>query len=255
MKELSVVLLGAGNVAAFFLHNMLKHGIRVERIIARDAEKVQALAAGTGTAWSTDFSELGDEGNIIVSAVKDSAARELWSRCDFGGRLVLHTAGTLPIDALKPFAPDCGVLYPLQTISARRVIDSRNVPLLIEANDEKNLARLKILAEALSENVREVNSDSRKKLHLAAVFANNFSNLCFHIAWEMLEQQQLDPEILLPLIDETCAKLHTIPPALAQTGPAVRWDENVMNFHLDMLKDDPELAELYRVLSAAIHRR
>lgn len=254
MKERAVVLLGAGNVAAFLVHNLHKNGIKVERIIARDPEKARHLASGTGVEWSNDFSNLGSMENIIISTVKDSAASELWSRCDFGNRPVLHTAGALPLAALAPFAESYGVLYPLQTISAQRIIDSRNVPFFIEANNGQNLLLVKNLAETLSSNVTVLDSEKRKKLHLAAVFANNFSNLMFHAAWKLLEEDSIDPELLLPIIDETCAKLHSIPPAQAQTGPAIRWDKNVMDTHLDMLSGDQELAELYRLASIAIHK-
>ncbi len=87
-----------------------------------------------------------------------------------------------------------------------------------------------------------------------ALFANNFSNLCFRIAWELAENAGLDPRVLLPLIDESCAKLHTLSPAEAQTGPAVRWDENVMNKHLALLEEMPQTAEIYKLLSSEIHR-
>lgn len=253
MKKISAVLLGTGNVATFLVHNLHKNGIRIERIIARNAEKACELASFCGAEWSCDFSNTGSTETIIVSAIKDSAAQEVWEQCSFGNRLVLHTAGALPLDALAPFANSYGVLYPLQSISAGRIIDSRNVPFFIEANNGKNLLMVKKFAEAISDNVTILDSEKRKKLHLAAVFANNFSNLMFHAAWKLLEQDSIDPELLLPIIDETCAKLHSIPPSQAQTGPAIRWDENVMDTHLDMLAGDKELAELYRIASTAIH--
>ena len=92
------------------------------------------------------------------------------------------------------------------------------------------------------------------QLHLAAVFANNFSNLCFRYAWEIAQKGGVDPELLLPLIDESCAKVHHLPPAEAQTGPAVRWDENIMQKHLELLANMPETAAFYRLASSEIHR-
>ena len=255
MNKLSVAIIGSGNVASFLARNFHKCGVRVDRIISRNAEKGKALAAETNAQWSDDFTDPGSPDNIIVSAVKDSAAKEVWEKLHVEKRLLLHTAGTLMLEDLAPFAGAYGVLYPLQSISAAKTIDSRQVPFLIEANTPENLEKLRLLARKISDNVTVADSSVRGKLHLAAVFANNFSNLCFRIAWELAEKEGLDPKVLLPLIDESCAKLHTLSPAQAQTGPAVRWDENVMNKHLALLEEMPQTAEIYKLLSAEIHRR
>lgn len=255
MKNISVDIIGSGNVAAFLCRNLLKCGVTVGRIISRNALKGEALAAETNALRQESFTPCKDPETIIVSAVKDSAAQELWEKCDFGKNLVLHTAGALPLSALKVFAPNCGVLYPLQSISASSIIESGKVPFLIEADSSGNLERVRALALALSPHVQECSSEKREKLHLAAVFANNFSNLCFRMAWEIAEKEGLPPELLLPLIRETCDKLKRLPPAQAQTGPALRWDENIMAKHLSLLSDMPETAEFYRLASREIHRR
>ena len=255
MKELSVAIIGSGNVASFLARNFHKYGVRVTGIISRNAEKGKTLAAETNALWSDDFSSSFPPETIIVSAVKDSAAREVWKQLHIENRLLLHTAGTLSLEELAPFSSNRGVLYPLQSISTDRVLDSCQVPFLIEADTPENLEKVRTLASSISDKVSEVDSTLRGKLHLAAVFANNFSNLCFRIAWELAEKEGFDPKVLLPLIDESCAKLHTLSPAEAQTGPAVRWDENVMAKHLALLEDMPETAALYRLASTEIHRR
>ena len=255
MKELSVSIIGSGNVAALLLRNLTACGIRIEGVISRNQARGEALAAENNCPWNSDFNALGSDEGIIISAVKDSAAQELWQKCPFGDRLVLHTAGSLPLSALAPFARNCGVLYPLQSISSARHLSSRQVPFLIEANTAENLERVSGLAHQLSDNVTVADSAVRGKLHLAAVFANNFSNLCFRIAWELAEKEGLDPKVLLPLIEESCAKLQHLSPAQAQTGPAVRWDENVISKHLQLLENAPETAEVYKLLSKEIHRR
>jgi predicted short-subunit dehydrogenase-like oxidoreductase (DUF2520 family) len=255
MKELSVSVIGSGNVAAFLLRNLTACGIQIERVISRNQVRGEALAAENKCLWSSDFNDLGSNEAIIISAVKDSAAQEVWQKCPFSNRLVLHTAGSLPLSALTPFARNCGVLYPLQSISSARHLSSRQVPFLIEADTAENLERVRRLACHLSDSVTVADSTVRGKLHLAAVFANNFSNLCFRIAWELAEKEGLDPKVLLPLIEESCAKLQVLSPAQAQTGPAVRWDENVMQQHLELLAGTPETAEFYRLASAEIHKR
>ena len=255
MKKTSVIILGSGNVAAFLSRNISARGMKVERIVARNAAKGKSLAAEIGASWEEHYSGSNDENTIIISAVKDSAAQTLWEECDFKNNLVLHTAGALPLSALQKYAKNCGVLYPLQTISEKRPIPSPQVPFFIEGNSEENLARIKEVAEILSPMVQVCDSAAREKLHLAAVFANNFANLCFRMAWEIAEKEGLPPQLLLPLIEETCAKLRTLSPHDAQTGPAVRWDENIMAKHLELLKEMPEKAAFYTTASAEIHRR
>ena len=201
MKELSVAIIGSGNVAAFLARSFHSKGVRIERIISRNSEKGKALAAETNSLWSNDLTFFGAPENIIISAVKDSAAAEVWSKAVFKNHLVLHTAGTLSLSDLQPYTSHCGVLYPLQSITASRAPGSFTVPFLIEADTPENLEKVRLLACLISEKVSVADSAVRGKLHLAAVFANNFSNLCFRIAWEMLEQQQLEPELLLPLIE------------------------------------------------------
>ena len=255
MKNLSVEIIGSGNVATFLCRSFVKSGVRIGRLISRNAVSGEALAAEAGTVWSNTFTQPENEETIIISTVKDSAAEEVWQKCSFGKTLVLHTAGALPLKLLETYAENCGVLYPLQTISARETVDSSKVPFLIEANTPENLAKVRALGETLSPKVTECSSAAREKLHLAAVFANNFANLCFRMAWEIAGKEGIDPEILLPLIEESCAKLHTLTPAQAQTGPAVRGDENIMKKHLALLEEMPEAAAFYKAASAEIYRR
>ena len=100
----------------------------------------------------------------------------------------------------------------------------------------------------------ELDSEKRKYLHLSAVFANNFANHCFALAYKLLENKGIDPQCLLPLIDETANKLHSLTPMQAQTGPAVRWDENVIEKQMALLGDMPDLQQMYETMTQSIHR-
>lgn len=125
----------------------------------------------------------------------------------------------------------------------------------VESNSEADTRFLKAVASVLSKQVYEATSEQRKNLHLAAVFTCNFTNHMYALAAGLLKKHQLPFEIMLPLIDETARKVHEIEPHLAQTGPAIRYDENVINNHLQMLSDEPEMQELYRLISESIHRQ
>ena len=147
-----------------------------------------------------------------------------------------------------------GVLYPMQTFSKQREVDFGQIPCFVESNSEEDVQLLKDIASALSEKVYEASSEQRKSLHLAAVFTCNFTNHMYVLAAELLKKYGLPFEAMLPLIDETARKVHELEPLAAQTGPAVRYDENVIDEHLRMLADEPQMLELYREISENIHR-
>ncbi len=141
----------------------------------------------------------------------------------------------------------------MQTFSKARPVDFSVIPFFLEANTPENAGKLLQIAGALSGNVRFLSSDKRKSLHLAAVFACNFTNHIYALAVKILQGQEIPADVLLPLIDETAAKVHTMTPAEAQTGPAIRYDENVINKHLAML-DDPDMRSVYQLISQSIHK-
>jgi predicted short-subunit dehydrogenase-like oxidoreductase (DUF2520 family) len=145
-----------------------------------------------------------------------------------------------------------GVFYPLMTFTRERPVDFTTIPVLVEANSDENTERLKRLAGILSEKVHAIHSGQRRIIHLAAVIACNFSNHMYALAENLLVREGIPFDLLLPLIAETAGKIRAVPPGLAQTGPAVRKDAQTMEQHLQLLKDDKQLAELYRIISESI---
>ena len=146
-----------------------------------------------------------------------------------------------------------GVFYPMQTFSKQREVNFQEVPFFVEAKRPEDVELLKAVAATLSEKVYEASSEQRKSLHLAAVFICNFTNHMYALAADLLEKYNLPFDVMLPLIDETARKVHELAPRDAQTGPAVRYDENVMNNHLAMLVDSPALQGIYKLMSKSIH--
>ena len=172
---------------------------------------------------------------------------------DFGRAVVAHTAGSVPLDGLPGKIRNRGVFYPLQTFTAGRHISLGDVPLLVEGSDPQTTRTLLRLARALSSNARQASSEERAKLHLAAVFASNFSNHMYAIAQQLLDRYGLPADLLKPLMRETAAKaLESVSAADAQTGPARRGDMLTQKRHLDMLDDCPELQNIYENISRHI---
>jgi predicted short-subunit dehydrogenase-like oxidoreductase (DUF2520 family) len=199
--------------------------------------------------------ELPLDADVYIIAVKDSALQDVIRqltnllKTKNDAPLIVHTAGSMPLSVFEGYAENGGVFYPMQTFSMEREVDFREIPLFIEGKDK----RIRELAESISEHVYELSSDDRKYLHLAAVFACNFTNHCYTLAAEVLEKKGLPFDVMLPLVDETARKVHELHPHEAQTGPAVRGDENVMNAQAALL--DGRNKEIYELLSKSIQER
>jgi len=241
-------------VATHISRHFLSQGQKISCIYSRSQESADQLAAELDTLGTSDPGRVPQEADFFILCVPDRAvagvARQL------GGRkgIWLHTAGVLSLDIFKGITERYGVLYPLQTLSRSRKIRLGHIPFLVEGSTPEVLALVKNLAGSITEYVQEADSPTRQKVHLAAVFANNFSNHMIHVAWNILEESGLDAGMLEPLLEETFLKPREMHPDDAQTGPAARGDRETMNKHIELLKDHPEWEKLYTFISRDIER-
>ena len=257
IEDTSIVFIGAGNLATNLAKALYDNGFRIIQVYSRTEESARALAQAVEAAYTTDLSSVAADARLYIVSLKDAAFVQLLPEIVAGkeNALWVHTAGSIPVDVWADKVNRYGVLYPMQTFSKQRVVDFQHIPIFVESNSEADTRFLKAVASVLSKQVYEATSEQRKNLHLAAVFTCNFTNHMYALAAGLLKKHQLPFEIMLPLIDETARKVHEIEPHLAQTGPAIRYDENVINNHLQMLSDEPEMQELYRLISESIHRQ
>lgn len=246
-------MVGSGNVATHLSVALQAAGHCVVGVYSRTKTNADRLASTLQCSAFTSLTCI-PEADVYIFAVKDDALSALISEITPSAHaLFLHTAGSVPVDVFKGKAEHYGVLYPLQTFSRECAVCFREIPCFIEASTDQARQQLKCLADSVSSNVKWLDSDSRRYLHLAAVFACNFTNHCYTMAWQLLQERGVDPHVLLPLIDETSRKVHRLSPAAAQTGPAVRWDTSVMQRHLSLLEDQHYAGALYQLMSEGIH--
>lgn len=253
--KFKIAILGAGNVAWHLAPALEDSGHEITEIYARDLEKANEITERLYSAETTDeldFSESSAE--IFILAVKDSAIPEVADEVILPeGSILVHTSGTMPLDMLGySSASYTGILYPLQTFTKGRKVDFDEVPFLLEAGDEETLQKLKKLAKSLSPLVYTVRSKDRKGVHVAAVFAGNFTNHMIRIAEEIMRRQGLDFEMLKPLIIETISKSLQIGAKNAQTGPAIREDYETLEDHHQFLNYNESIAEIYKLISQDI---
>lgn len=234
---MNIIIIGQGNVATNLDYAFRKKGIVCQMVSSR--EGLDSLPAA----------------NVYIYAVKDEALAAVVAQVKGKERAMhLHTSGTMPISVFGDDKPHAGIFYPFQTFSKARVIeDFSTVPVFFEARGIDDISAVYSLALTITSHVYEATQHDRERLHVAGVYACNFTNLMYTIASELLQNTHIPFSALLPLIDETAAKIHTLAPRDAQTGPARRGDENVMAHHLALL--DEEKRQLYRFLSDAIRKR
>ena len=250
---MKIVFIGAGNLATRLSLAMQRVGMQIGQVYSHTEASARQLATRLGCPWTNDLSALQEDGDLYVFSLKDTVLSDVISKVKPNNGMWVHTAGSMPMSVFEGYAQRFGVLYPLQTFSKGMNVNFDVIPISLEANTDKNADYLKNIASALSENVRFMSSEKRRSLHLAAVFACNFTNHIYTLSYKLLENESIPADVLLPLIDETVSKIHSMPPAAAQTGPAIRYDENVINKHLAML-DDPDMQAIYRLLSQSIHK-
>lgn len=187
---------------------------------------------------------------VCIVAVPDAALPDVAARYAGDGEVWLHTAGSMPMDVFRGHATHYGVLYPMQTFSKERLVPFDNIPVFTEWSDDKARLAITALAQSVSRNVQPLSTADRRYLHLAAVFACNFSNHCYALAAELLREHGVEWGAMQPLVEETVAKLRQLSPADAQTGPAARGDKNVMEAQSAMLTGTTK--EIYDLMSKSI---
>ncbi len=244
-----ITLIGSGGVATSLGASLEGAGHRVKQVWSRTEAAARRLAERLSCPWTTRIEDVDGDCDVALISVKDSETGRLAENLRTEA-LVVHTAGSVPLMALPQ--TKAGVMYPMQTFSKERLVDLREVPLFIETKRAEDLPTLRALAESLSPDVNELGSDDRCRLHVAAVFACNFPNHCYALAADVLKSAGLSFELLLPLIDETARKVHFIAPEKAQTGPAARWDQGVMERHLGLLEGRQR--DIYKLLSGSIRQ-
>ena len=258
-SPLRIVLLGAGRVAGQLGPALQQAGHQIAYIWSRTAASAAALAAqvpGAQVLPDLNLAAL-PPADVYLLAVPDAAVPDVLAEARFpNGALVAHTSGAVPLTVFDPHATiRGGVFYPLQTFSAGRQVAWRTLPLCIEATDAAAEATLLALAHTLSASVQRVATPQRQVMHVAAVFACNFTNHLLGISHALLQEQRLPLTLLAPLLRETVEKALEYPPFTVQTGPAARHDEPTLARHRAALATHPEWLELYNTLSSSIQRQ
>jgi predicted short-subunit dehydrogenase-like oxidoreductase (DUF2520 family) len=247
-----IVILGAGRLARHLALTLIKSDCVITAVWNRSPESGIALAKQVHSPFISDISNIPTNADLYLCAVSDSAIAGVAAQIPLHNRLIVHTSGSVSMNVLQPTSDEIGVFYPLQTFSCESEIDFSTVPICIEASSEKSMEILRNIGQSLSNTVIPVNSDDRRILHLGAVMVSNFTNFLYTLADDLIQRNHLPPGILNPLILQTAKNAILGDPRRFQTGPAVRNDTEVIRNHLKMLAQDPEIREIYQLITEKI---
>lgn len=248
----SITIIGSGNTATALSLALKNAGHTIIQVYSRDANNALLLASQLDAKAVSNLSEINTDSDIYLIAVKDDAIAEVAQSLNLYGKIVAHTSGIKEKEVLASASENFGVFYPFVSMTKGAEIDFSNSLLMLEGSNSNTLDVLHEVAISLSNNVMKVETKQRQSLHLAAVFAHNFTNHLYSISETILEESQLSFDYLKPLIASYFQNLQTISPALLQTGPAVRRDTSTIKKHLELLEGKEDLKEIYNLLTAHI---
>lgn len=250
---MEIVIIGTGNVATILGRKCKEAGHVIRQVLGRNAAAADALAAAVQAPAVYDWSRIEEKADLYLLAVSDKAIEEVAQKMELNGKTVVHTAASVSKEILAG-AAHYGVFYPLQSLR-KETAQLPEIPLFIDASDEYMFNLLQTLAQSISKNVMQATDEQRMKLHLAAVFANNFVNHLYVLTEKYCQQEGIDFELLLPLIKETANRMEQMQAAGAQTGPAIRQDEGTIQKHLALLNGHPSLQNWYALFTESIQKQ
>lgn len=248
-------VIGSGNLASQLVKALIRAGYPPMFIISRNKVTGKRLSRISGSPLLEEPPRPGRSKPLLLVCTNDDAIPDLFRQHAKAGYILVHFSGGLPLIAPKADCPGSGVIWPVQSISKKSRLNWLNIPLCIEACNETSRRKLLALARVLGGPVYELTGRQRARVHLAAVFANNFANAQFTMAKQLLEEVGLDFELLTPLITQTAQGILQSAPESLQTGPARRGDKDVIRKHLMMLKDEQEIQAVYAAITSFLLKK
>lgn len=242
-----VSIIGAGKVGQHFIEKCIDHpAIELEEVYNRTLSKIEKYA---GEAFITDSLENLAPVDLFIITVADEAIEEIGNKLDYVKGLVVHVSGTTSYKKIK--SNRRGVLYALQSFSENQEVDFSEIPFCLETEHADDYSTLETFAKVLSPNVYNISEQQRQKIHLSAVFANNFTNHLLGVAYDICKKNDVDFNVLKPLVKATFEKGFSLNPTEAQTGPALRKDEETIEKHRAQI-ENPKYLEIYNSLTKSI---
>jgi predicted short-subunit dehydrogenase-like oxidoreductase (DUF2520 family) len=248
---MQIVLIGAGNTASVLGRKIREEGHEILQVWSRSVNNANSLAAELKARAETSLRKVVGNADIYIIAVPDDVIQETAAQLDLHNHLVVHTAGSVSKNVLEKASRNFGVLYPLQSLRKEMPLVPE-IPFLVDGNTSDDLTLIYDFAETISTRVKVASDEERRSLHLSAVIVSNFSNHLYALAEEFCRHSNTDFSLLYPLINEVANRIEFKSPSELQTGPAYREDQETIQKHEDLLKNFPEIKNLYANFTKSI---
>jgi len=245
-----IIFIGSGNVATS-LSEALKGSFDIIQIYSRTLANARKLAQKTGCAFTNDLNKISTAADIYIIAVKDDTIAEICKKLKLPGKIVLHTSGSTEMNVLENISNICGVIWPMYSFAGNAKLAS-TTPFFIEASDKKTNYELTYIVKELKGKPYYLDSEKRAKVHMTAVFVNNFPNHLFTIAETLCKEAGIPFNLFLPLAKETVENIAKQSPSLCQTGPASRNEKKIIKKQIALLKPHPDYKVIYKLLTKSI---
>jgi len=248
---MNISIIGSGNVATVLGKRIASTGHHIREVFSPTKKHAIELAESIGASPCSNWEEMDMSSDLYLAAISDQGLIQLCGYLNLDNKLIVHTAGSVSIHVLRSVSKNYGSFYPLQSLrkELNRIPD---IPFLVDGNSNESLTLITDFAKGISDQVHRASDDQRLTLHLAAVIVNNFTNHLYSLTEKFCADNGVEFKLLSPLMSETTARLHDFSPSQTQTGPAARGDLETIAKHLQLLKTNPELRELYSVISKSI---
>ena len=247
-----ITIIGSRNVAWHLSHAFIQAGHIIDAIASRNILHASQLALSLPHVPAIVLQDIPSTSDLYLIAVTDSSIKQVAQEMGNVKGVVVHTSGASSISLLNRF-DNHGVLYPCQTFTKGDTIDYNNLPFFIEGNNSDSMKTINNLAHSVSSMVESASSEQRTHLHISAVLASNFTNHLLYLAEQHMKNNNMNFEMLRPLVCQTVNKAFRYSPYEAQTGPARRHDVNTIEKHKELIAD-PTALNIYDVLTNSIEK-
>lgn len=256
MQEIKTIsFIGSGNVATALAIHLFKNKYIISQVYSKNLYNAQILAKKVNAKAINHIQNIADA-DLYIIALKDDVIETVSKKIKNKNIPIVHTSGTVSTEVFyKNKFKTFGCFYPLQTFSKKNTLSVSNFPILLEANNRKFYTKLKKLASAVSANRLQADSRQRLNIHLAAVFACNFTNYLYSVSEDILKHNHFKIDLLYPLIKQTAENAKKEKVFTLQTGPAIRKDYSTIKKHLLVLDKNKKAKKLYRILTQAIQEK
>jgi predicted short-subunit dehydrogenase-like oxidoreductase (DUF2520 family) len=248
----NITVIGTGNVALQFSKLFLKNKFKIDGIYGRSNFSDSQI---DNELYTDKVSNISKKSDLYLVAVSDDAYIELLKNIPLKNKFIVHTSGSLVSEMLNSFSKRWGCLYPLQTIKKKQLIEWDNIPFFIEASNDNDLELLTNFCNANNLNYSVKNSNHRNQTHIAAVATNNFIYYLLSTIKEYCDKNKINFENLKPLMDQSLKNVLNFPAHQLQTGPAIRKDLKLIEKHIESLKSEKDLKEIYQLFSEKIIKK